>query len=182
MTENSGDEVKSGEAPGSEVLPPVPDWAERTYLLGLLVEKGAALEFVTSHFAWTLLGKGAREGELLTRRMSLSQVLRLIGDLAPHALPQDLQPPTQEALRLARAAALRRNEYIHSMWTEQIDADGTATAGRLKVNLDPTNEADYVVHGTPREDIVTALSELQEAQSRLVSIWFEVDKRWNEFP
>lgn len=170
-----------GAPPTSEVsrteLPPVPEWADRTHLLGLIVEKGATLEFVASHFAWALIGKGAKQGEAITRRMSLNQVLRLIDDLGKHVLPQDLLDRTSEALVASRLAAQRRNEFVHSMWTEGTDGDGTVTHGRLRVNRDPSKESDYSIQDTPRDEIIDALMLLQNAHSQLAAIWFEAGER-----
>jgi len=152
-------------------------WAHRTHLVGLIVELGASLEFVASQFAWSLLGKGPKQGEAVTGRMSLSQLLRLIEDLAPHVLPADLLAEAKGALRKARLAAQRRNEFAHSMWIDASDDDASAAHGRLQVNRNLSTEGEYIVHETPIEELVDASIAIQDAQSELARVWLDAGRR-----
>lgn len=155
----------------------MPQHAERTYLLGVIVEQGAYLEFIASQFAWSLIGLGARRGEMITKRMSLSQILRLLEDLAADILPQDLRAPAKDAIAQARHAVQKRNEFVHSMWMEELSDEGTPLHGRLQVNRDVSKSGEYTLKNTPLQEISEAIATLQAAHSALGRVWMDAGQR-----
>lgn len=147
--------------------------ASRTFLLGRVVVAGTGLEFMASQTAWMLLGRGPQFGDAITRRMPLSQVLRLVGDLAGLQLSGDLKSQAEAAVRRAQQAASLRNEFIHSVWVTEHNGDGSFNHGRLRVNRDRSNDAGFRLEDATLNDIDEAVDEINGASDQLGEILYE---------
>lgn len=172
--DESREEIEQAAVVNVEPFPPVPEHARKTWLLGLIVEQGAYLEFLASQLAATLIGQGIKRGAIITQRMNLSQVLRLIHDLSRQGLPPDLRERLDDALIAARKGAQKRNGFVHSFWMGT-GGDGTSsTYGRLRVNRDETKPGSFTKDDTPYDEIVAALGAVQTAASKIGDVWFEI--------
>jgi hypothetical protein len=146
----------------------------RAQLLGHIVEMGAGLEFMASQAAWVLLGTSPQEAALVTRRMSLSQLLRLIGDLAEAKLRSALLEQAKAAVKMAHAAAKRRNEFVHSYWTSETEIDGYKTHGRLKVNADTSATGQYTLDEIPGWELLEVMTQVRDASSAMGMLFAEI--------
>lgn len=139
--------------------------------LGLMLLTAGELEVDLDLLAWQLIGREPEVGEVITRRLSVTQTTDLLVRLT-ELQRADLYEQIRSVINQVRLLMDRRNELVHATW-EEANADGISVLavrrGRTTSRTFNPKDIDQLTReiAATRETILLLIGEVTSQKTQL---------------